>query len=266
MIPPRAKGASGRTPEPPAATSKADAAAAKNAGAYSLFTDGGSRGNPGPAAAGIVLSDPAGRIIHSSGHFLGRATNNIAEYRAMIFGLQEALRREITHLRVCSDSELMVHQLNGVYRVKNEHLRPLYEQALGLLQRFKQISIEHIRREGNTLADDMVNRALNAKADVRGPAFGGATAATAAGGAAATSSVPQFTARCTAEADEECPGVVSAEGEWPFKGTVPPGLCIYAAAGILQAVLSAAAGAETIAAACARPGCPARFQIRLRRP
>jgi ribonuclease HI len=236
-------------------------------GTYCLFTDGGSRGNPGPAAAGIVITDPAGRVIHSSGHFIGRATNNIAEYRAMIFGLEEAHRRGIAQLKVCSDSELMVHQINGVYRVKNEFIRPLYAQVMELLQKFRQVRVEHIRREGNTLADDMANRAMDARADVRGPSAGAlepCDESTSAGPAAAAA-LDKFTAHCTAESDDQCPGVVSAGGDWPFAGTVPPGLCQYAAAGIVEAVLDAPPGTATITASCARPGCPARFQIRFSR-
>jgi ribonuclease HI len=251
---------------PRARSSKAD-----SGGLCTLFTDGGSRGNPGPAAAGVVLTDSAGRVVHASGHFLGRATNNIAEYRGLIFGLQEAARRRIGRLKVCSDSELMVEQLNGRYRVKNEHLRPLYSQALELIQQFEQVSIEHIRREGNTLADDMVNRALNARGEVLGPAAtspGAASApdnASTPAGQSAAVSMDKFTAHCTVESDDQCPGVVSAGGDWPFEGTVPAGLCQYAAAGIVQAILRAPTSSADITAACARPGCPARFQIRFAR-
>jgi ribonuclease HI len=226
---------------------------------HCLFTDGGSRGNPGPAAAGVVLTDANGRIVHSSGHFLGRATNNVAEYRALILGLQEARRRDISRLKICSDSELMVQQIKGAYRVKNEHLRPLHGQAMELLSEFEHATVEHIRREGNTLADEMANRAMTARADVGGRSQADFPAASAPGAAAPS---VHFTAHCSADADEDCPGVISAGGDWPFEGTTPPGLCIYAAAGILNALLAAPEGTSVIPAACARRGCPARFQIR----
>ncbi len=235
-----------------------------------LYTDGGARGNPGPAACGLVLLDQAGRTIHASGHFIGRATNNVAEYRGLIFGLNEALGHGVSRLIVYSDSELMIHQLNGVYRVKNEQLRVLYAEAKELAEQFDFIKFEHIRREGNKLADEMVNRAIDAKRDVVAGAGASAKAVAARAAAGAQAPAPaevfkklsRFTALCTAESDEQCPGVISEGGKWPFDSAVPAGLCIYAAAGIINAVLAGAEGrGKKITAACARPGCPAKFEI-----
>ncbi|MFW6061539.1 MAG: ribonuclease HI family protein [Planctomycetota bacterium] len=135
-----------------------------------VHIDGGSRGNPGPAAAGVVVrADDDGTILHESGSFLGRATNNVAEYNGLLVGLQQALALGAKRARVYSDSQLMVRQINGQYRVKNAGLRPLYNKALQLSRQFESFSIDHVRREQNAEADKLVNDALNAKASVGDP-------------------------------------------------------------------------------------------------
>lgn len=123
--------------------------------------DGGSRGNPGPSAAGIVLTTDDGTVVHEAGLYLGRATNNVAEYRALVAGLQAAKTLGAAQVEVLSDSELLVRQMNGEYRVKNPGLRPLYEQACRLTDAFAACSFRHIRREDNRLADRLVNQALD---------------------------------------------------------------------------------------------------------
>ena len=228
-------------------------ASADESGAFLLCVDGGSRGNPGPAAAGVVLSDSTGHVVHAAGHYLGRATNNVAEYRSAILGLKEAHRRQVGCLTVQSDSELMVRQLNGQYKVKSPLLRPLYAEAIGLLDKIGGVTVKHVPREENRAADRLVNRALDAKADV-GSASGD-------GAAAANWPPDTFTAICTAEGCDECPGVVSVGGQWRFEGTVPPGLCIHAAAGILAAIHAARPGVKAVSATCAKEGCPASFRI-----
>ncbi len=126
--------------------------------------DGGSRGNPGPAGAGVVIrAADDGTVLQQAGVFLGRATNNVAEYRGLIEGLSRAATLGATQVEVVSDSELLVRQMNGQYRVKNEGLKPLYEEANQLARQFKKFSIRHVRREQNTLADEMANRAMNLK-------------------------------------------------------------------------------------------------------
>ena len=100
-----------------------------------LRIDGGARGNPGPAAAGVVLADEDGQTLFEGGYYLGRATNNVAEYSALIHGLRQAAKLGAVQVRVVSDSELLVRQMNGQYRVKNEGLRPLFEQAKKLRSR-----------------------------------------------------------------------------------------------------------------------------------
>lgn len=134
-----------------------------------VHIDGGSRGNPGPAAAGFVISDPDdGQVLQQAGVFLGQATNNVAEYRGLIEALQRARQLGATDVEVRSDSELLVRQINGQYRVKNAGLKPLFEEANALAGTFGRFAISHVRREQNTEADGMVNQALNLKRNVEG--------------------------------------------------------------------------------------------------
>jgi ribonuclease HI len=130
-------------------------------GLHTLRTDGGARGNPGPAGAGFVLEDESGTVVRSGGRYLGCVTNNVAEYEALIWGLQTALDHNVTDLRVCADSELMVRQVNGVYRVKNEGLKPLHAKACSLLGRLASVEVVHVRREQNAAADDLANQAMD---------------------------------------------------------------------------------------------------------
>ncbi|MGH7725575.1 MAG: ribonuclease HI family protein [Candidatus Eiseniibacteriota bacterium] len=129
--------------------------------AWQLHADGAARGNPGPAAAGYVLDDPEGRPREAHGIVLGVATNNVAEYRALIVGLARALELGAETIDVRMDSELVVRQMLGVYRVKNEGLKPLYAEAQSLARRFRKFSIAHVRRELNERADREANRALD---------------------------------------------------------------------------------------------------------
>jgi probable phosphoglycerate mutase len=126
-----------------------------------LFADGGALGNPGPAGSGAVLLDEKGNVIAECMRSLGHATNNVAEYTALIIGLEEALRRGIDELDVRMDSLLVVQQMKGLWRVKHPGLRPLAVRAGELLARFPKRSIEHVPRELNTLADALVNRAID---------------------------------------------------------------------------------------------------------
>ena len=126
-----------------------------------LYSDGASRGNPGPAGAGAVLMKPDGTIVARIGKYLGRQTNNHAEYMALIIGLRAALEQGVTEIEMVADSELMVKQIKKIYRVKNEQLRPLYEEACALIARFHRASIRHVLREYNREADEMSNRAID---------------------------------------------------------------------------------------------------------
>jgi ribonuclease HI len=127
-----------------------------------LFTDGGARGNPGPAAYGYVLEADDGTVLDAHGEKIGRATNNVAEYRALIAGLEKALELGLVNVTVVSDSELMVKQMRGEYRVKNEALRDLRDEAERLARKLGRVEYTTVRRAENELADRLVNEALDA--------------------------------------------------------------------------------------------------------
>jgi ribonuclease HI len=126
-----------------------------------LSTDGGSRGNPGPAAYGYVLEAEDGHVLDARGEAIGAATNNVAEYRGLLAGLRSALDRGVDELEVVSDSELLVRQMRGEYKVKNEALRALQREAAELASRLEKISYTAVRRAHNELADSLVNEALD---------------------------------------------------------------------------------------------------------
>jgi len=132
------------------------------------YTDGASRGNPGPAAAGFVLTDTDGRQLLSKSFFLDRTTNNVAEYTAVIKALEAAKQIGAKQLSVFSDSELLVRQINGEYKVKSEQIRPLFQQAVQLLGEFENYKVRFISRDKNTEADKLVNQALNLERDIEG--------------------------------------------------------------------------------------------------
>jgi ribonuclease HI len=126
-----------------------------------LFTDGGSRGNPGPAAYGFVLEGDDGSVLAAEGDAIGEATNNVAEYRGLVAGLTRAFDLGVTDLEVRSDSELLVKQMRGEYRVKNESLRALSVEAGRLARVIGRVAYVHVPREKNELADRLVNEALD---------------------------------------------------------------------------------------------------------
>lgn len=125
-----------------------------------LYCDGASRGNPGPGSFGFVILEE-GRIVAQGKGRLGNVTNNFAEYQALIQGLQKCLTLGATSIVVKSDSQLLVRQLNGQYRVKAPQIRPLYEEAATLLRKFPESKVHHIPREENSLADALANAALD---------------------------------------------------------------------------------------------------------
>jgi ribonuclease HI len=131
-----------------------------------LFTDGGSRGNPGPAAFGYVLEGEDGTVLAAHGETIGVATNNVAEYRALVAGLAMAETAGVDSLEVVSDSELLVKQMRGEYKVKNAALRELWEEAQRFADRIGRISYSAVGREHNELADRLVNEALDAAAEL----------------------------------------------------------------------------------------------------
>ena len=126
-----------------------------------LFTDGGARGNPGPAAFGYVIKAEDGTVLAAHGEAIGVATNNVAEYSALVAGLAKAVELQIPEIEVVSDSELMVKQMQGIYRVKNEALRELSLKASRHARAVGKVTYTAVRREQNKLADQLVNDALD---------------------------------------------------------------------------------------------------------
>lgn len=131
-----------------------------------LQFDGGSRGNPGPAGIGVTITDAAGKPVYELGEFLGRCTNNVAEYTALVRGLHAALALKAGKLIVRADSELVVRQLNGIYKVKSPDLRPLYEQAVSVIRQIGEVTISHVYRSNNARADQLANLAMDRKGKI----------------------------------------------------------------------------------------------------
>ena len=127
-----------------------------------VHVDGGARGNPGPAAAAAVLSTPDGDVVDEAHEYLGVATNNVAEYRGLLLGLQRARALGADEVEVVNDSELVAKQVNGLYKVKHPDMRPLHAESLAALQSFARWSIRSVPRAENAAADALVNQALDA--------------------------------------------------------------------------------------------------------
>src|SRR5580704_17338852 len=143
---------------------------ARSAGAYTANIDGAARGNPGPAAYGVLVRKPDGKTHESLGKYIGRTTNNVAEYYALIAALDYAAANAIKRLRVQSDSQLIVNQMKGLYKVKHPDLRPLYERAKKQAAGLEAFTIQYIPREQNRDADAAANAALDNTGGVK-PAF-----------------------------------------------------------------------------------------------
>ena len=126
-----------------------------------VFSDGAARGNPGPAGAGAVVLDEKGNVLARLGRFLGRQTNNVAEYEGLLLGLRWARAHGAREVEVRADSQLLIRQLEGSYAVKNEVLRRLHAEAFALLRAFDKYELVHVPREDNVLADEMSNRAID---------------------------------------------------------------------------------------------------------
>ncbi|MFQ5646443.1 MAG: ribonuclease HI family protein [bacterium] len=131
-----------------------------------IFIDGASRGNPGEAAGAAVIFDQSGAVIGEAGKYLGKATNNVAEYNALIVGLNEAAVLGGKVLKIFSDSELLVKQWNGIYRIKKPELQRLSIQARNLAVKFEKVSLRHVYREDNKEADKLANQVLNKKKSI----------------------------------------------------------------------------------------------------
>ncbi|HHT9154319.1 MAG TPA: ribonuclease HI family protein [Candidatus Tripitaka sp. YC43] len=133
-----------------------------------LYVDGAARGNPGKAGIGVVLRDKRDKVIEEAGQYIGETTNNVAEYRALLEGLKRSLARGVKVVEIFSDSELMVRQINGKYRVKSQSLLHLYMEAMKLLSSLTHWKIAHIPREQNSRADALANMAIDSQKGNRG--------------------------------------------------------------------------------------------------
>jgi len=128
-----------------------------------IYTDGGSRGNPGPSALGVVIENENGKVLKEYSHYLGEATNNQAEYEAVIFALQKAKQLKIKELEIRTDSELIGKQLQGEYKIKDSDLQPLFIKAWNLRLDYEKVNIKIISREQNKKADKLANQELDSK-------------------------------------------------------------------------------------------------------
>ncbi len=237
-----------------------------------MYIDGGSRGNPGPAAGGVVILDTDGVPLLEAGYWFGRKTNNQAEYGALLRGLDEALARDVTDIHIRSDSELLVRQLNGDYRVKSEVIVPLFNQARTTLEKFKRWKAEHVPRAMNARADELANLSMDASADVvesdwpkaAQPAPKSATAtvapkpAPAAQKAAKPAPAANILVKCNrAPAPGSCPAHCKKNAAYVFNSTLPAGLCLEPARSVLDAVVAR----STKDVPCPKSGCGAVFSI-----
>lgn len=143
--------------------SKSDAKKSTN-NSITIFTDGGSRGNPGPSAAGFIILNDRQEVIAEGGEYLGITTNNQAEYQGVRLGLEKALELKFTNIHFRIDSMLVVNQLKGIYRIKNRELWPIHERIRELMKQCDKVTFSHVQREFNQLADGMVNKTLDAHA------------------------------------------------------------------------------------------------------
>lgn len=235
-----------------------------------VHIDGGARGNPGPAGVGVVLTDADdGTPLHEAGYYIGRATNNVAEYQGLLRSLKLAAAMQAKRLTVRSDSQLLVRQLNGEYRVKSADLKPLYEKACGLLRRFEHTEIEHVRREQNARADELANLAMDAKRDVveldgspfmTAPAEGDDDAP-----AAPPSSRPASPCWTLTLVDRaaSCEAGQRVGQAFRFGATTPAGCCVHAARAALNAAPldGSPASSSEVKARCAR--CEGRLLIKI---
>jgi len=253
-----------------------------------IHVDGGARGNPGPAGAGVVINTASGAPVHEGAYFLGRQTNNAAEYHALIRALQRATRAPQADLAIFSDSELLVRQITGRYRVKSPKLAELFEQAQVLLLRAARWRIEHIRREQNVRADELANLAMDQGHDqilfdLDDSACDSDTSGT--GSCPSTSPAAPSDATCEAADDAgaaptvhvvttrrpgagSCPCGDAHHTPFTCSTTLPGGVCLHAAHALLPTILAVQntdraefSQVPALMVRCARSGCGATFEV-----
>jgi ribonuclease HI len=128
---------------------------------YQIYSDGASRGNPGPAGIGAVILNEKGEIIHEIAQFIGEATNNVAEYKALLAALDYCVKKKISPVEILADSQLLIRQLSGEYKVKHENIKPLYQKAKGYLAHLQITGYKHVPRELNKAADKLANQGID---------------------------------------------------------------------------------------------------------
>jgi ribonuclease HI len=237
-----------------------------------LYVDGGSRGNPGPAACAFILKETDNRTIEARGFFLGRTTNNVAEYTGLIRGLEAARARDAREINIFSDSELMVKQIIGEYRVRSGDLQVLFEQVQRLLLTFDRWQIRHLRREENAEADRLVNEVLDkghngsAKAKNEPAERSPRPAAVPVEPLQAASPVKVLVEVTSDPPDGACPARMQKGQSFVVSEFVPGGLCVQAAVALLPTVLALRHDPEFtggLVVKCSHPGCGAGFRLSL---
>lgn len=238
---------------------------------WTAYIDGGARGNPGPAGAGVYIQDSAGRVVFAGGFFLGSRTNNQAEYSGLIRALDLLECAQADDIAIFSDSELMVRQVNGEYRVKSPGLKPLYAEAMDRLGRFGTWRMRHVPRENNTQADAMANRAMDGGCDIvvtdnlgqaghdRPGTFDKQDPLAAVERRPVTVSVKKPPSR------DACAARLAIGQTFVFSSTTPPGLCVEGCEAVIETVVAMQEKGRTGRArqvACGKPGCDAVFEIR----
>ena len=128
---------------------------------YQIFTDGACRGNPGPSGIGVVIFDKDGKVVHEIAKYIGTVTNNVAEYKALIAGLDYCVKHKIAPLEILADSQLLIRQLTGEYKVKHENIKPLYAEVQAHLKHLKVTGFKHVMREFNQHADRLANEGID---------------------------------------------------------------------------------------------------------
>jgi probable phosphoglycerate mutase len=224
-----------------------------------VHIDGGSRGNPGPAAAGVAVHDGAGRPLHEAGYYLGPMTNNAAEYHGLLRALEVVRQLGAEHVKIISDSELMVRQINGQYKVKSPDLRPLYERARQLLGGIRAWEMVHVLRHLNARADELANRAMDAANDVLVTEATETGPAPKAAGVAHAGATARWSVRVLHVGKSDCPLPPEPGADFSFGPGLPAGLCVYAAA----AAALAQGTPPPAAAQFSCPRCGTRFEIRI---